>query len=150
LLTFTQFVDTPNAGTVLEDLMVWTQKLIEKKVTGIIHVANDGWSSPYKIALLLKKYVLPELEVNLISKEELDQKTPVKRVDTVLNIDKLKSLIGENYVSNYEDRVEDIVIQLGKNLANEDKEKVKEVFEKTLEHTKLRATPNEVWKKLIV
>jgi dTDP-4-dehydrorhamnose reductase len=149
LLTFTRFIDTPNTGTVIEDLMIWTEKLIEKRVVGTIHAANEGWSTPYRIALLLKKYVLPELEVNIMTKKELDAITPVKRVDTILNVDKLKKLIGAKYVRDYEERLEEVITQLGKNIRKEDKKVLKKVFEDTLSHTRLRATPNKVWVKLV-
>ena len=145
LLTFTRFVDTPNTGTVIEDLMYWTKDLIEKRVTGVVHVANEGWSTPYKIALLLKKHVLPELDVNMMTKKELDAITPVKRVDTILDVSKLKELIGEEKVQSYEDRLEDVVKTLADNFKKEDKEFIKKVMEKTHAHTKLRATPNDVW-----
>ncbi len=148
LLTFTRFVDTPNTGTVIEDMMGWTKTLIDKKVTGVVHVANEGWSTPYQIALLLKKYVLPELEVNIMTKAELDAITPVKRVDTILDVSKLKSLVGEKNVKKYEDRLEDVVKILGENIRNADRDMVKEVMEKTIEHTKKRAVPNEVWQNL--
>ena len=149
LLTFTRFVDTPNTGTVIEDLMGWTKELMEKRVTGVVHVANEGWSTPYKIALLLKKHVLPELEVNIMTKEELDAITPVKRVDTILDVSKLKSLIGDENVRPYEDRLEDVIKILAEYFKKEDKEFVKKVMEKTHEHTKLRAIPNDVWPLLI-
>jgi len=145
LLTFTKFVDTPNTGTVIEDLMDWTNMLIEKRVEGIVHVANEGWSTPYKIALLLKKHVLPELEVNIMTKEELNALTPVKRVDTILDVAKLKNLIGEENVKPYEDRLENVITTLANNFKTADKEFIKKVMEKTNEHTKLRATPNSVW-----
>ncbi|MCK5460320.1 sugar nucleotide-binding protein, partial [Candidatus Parcubacteria bacterium] len=56
LLTFVNFVDTPNAGTVLEDLMDWTLKILKVKPIGILHAANQGWTTPYQIGLMLKKY----------------------------------------------------------------------------------------------
>jgi len=145
LLTFTRFVDTPNTGTVIEDLMDWTNRLINKRVEGIVHVANEGWSTPYKIALLLKKHVLPELDVTIMTKEELNAITPVKRVDTILDVSKLKKLIGDENVKSYEDRLEDVITTLAKNFQKADKDFIKEVMEKTHEHTKLRATPNDVW-----
>lgn len=148
LLTFTRYIDTPNTGTVIEDLMPWTEELMEKRVEGIVNVANAGWSTPYRISELLKKHVLPELETNIMTKEELDAITPVKRVDTILNVDKLKEIVGEDKVKDYEDRLEEIIIDLGRNIREADKEFVKEVMEETMSHTKLRAVPNDVWPNL--
>lgn len=147
MLTFTQFIETPNNGTVIEDLMVWMDKLIKKRVTGVVHVANGGWTTPYEIGLLLKKYVLPELPVNKMTKDELNTHTPEMRVDTILNNDKLVSLVGE--VMPYKQRLEEIIIQLAKNFKDADPELIKVQMEKTLAQTKTRAIPNDVWPKLM-
>lgn len=147
LITFTKFIDTPNSGTVIEDLMVWTDKLIEKRVVGVVHVANEGWTTPYEIGLLLKKHVLPSLPVNKIPKEELDRLTPERRVDTVLNIDKLKSLVGE--VKPYSKRLEEIIIELGENFKKADPALIKEQLEKTVASSKTRTVVNDNWKELL-
>ena len=44
MLTFSKFVDTPNSGTVIEDLVEWTDALIDRRATGVFHVANEGWT----------------------------------------------------------------------------------------------------------
>lgn len=146
-LTFSKFIDTPNSGTVLEDLMVWSEKIIEERITGILNVANKGWITPYNIGLLLKKHVLPSLPVNKIEKSELNTLTPEKRVDTVLDVTKLESIVGP--VKNYSERLEEIIIDLGKNFKTQDKNMIKVELEKTLEFTKTRTVPNEVWTELI-
>lgn len=147
LLTFTKFIDTPNSGTVIEDLMIWTDKLIAKRVVGVVHVANEGWTTPYEIGLLLKKHVLPSLPVNKIPKEELDKLTPEKRVDTVLNVDKLKGLVGE--MKPYRERLEEIIIELGKNFKSADAALIKEQLEKTVASSKTRTVVNDAWKDLL-
>ena len=147
MLTFTQFIETPNNGTVIEDLMVWMDKLIKKRVTGIVHVANGGWTTPYEIGLLLKKYVLPDLPVNKMTKDELNAHTPERRVDTILNNDKLVSLVGE--VKPYKQRLEEIIIQLAENFKKADVELIKEQLEKTVAQTKTRAIPNNAWPNLL-
>lgn len=147
LLTFSKFIDTPNSGTVIEDLMVWTEKIIEKRITGVLNVANKGWTTPYNIGLILKKYVLPSLPVNKIEKSELNTLTPEKRVDTVLDVTKLESIVGP--VKGYEERLEEIIKELANNFKNGDKENIKTQLEKTAESTKTRTVPNEVWRELI-
>jgi len=146
LLTFTRYIDTPNTGTIIEDLMEWTRELMEKRHVGVVNVANEGWSTPYRIALLLKEHVLPELEIDKMTKAELDAITPVKRVDTVLDVSRLKGLVSE--VRPYEDRLEEVIKTLGENFRNGDKAMIKEHMEKVYDHTKLRANPNTVWPKL--
>ena len=147
LLTFVNFVDTPNAGTVLEDLMDWTLKILETKPTGILHAANQGWTTPYQIGLMLKKYVLPSLEVNKITKEELDNITPNRRVDTILNVDKLKNM-GIS-VKPYKERLEEIIKLLGENIKKSDKEFLRRELEKTAAFSKTRTKVNNEWKGLI-
>lgn len=147
MLFFSKFIDTPNTGTVLEDMMEWTKVIIEKEATGIFHLANPGWTTPYKIGELLKKYINPDMEFSKITKAELDKLTPNIRVDAVLNVDKLKTL-GIDPVP-YEQRLEETIIKLGENIKNMDKKELKEILDNTLEMTKQRTVVNEQWQKLL-
>lgn len=147
MLMFSKFVDTPNTGTVIEDMMDWTLELIEKQVTGVLHVANEGWVTPYDIGLLIKKHILPRLEPEKITKEELDRLTPNRRVDTVLNVDKLKGLVSE--VRSYKDSIEGVIIKLGKNIKSADKAFLKQELNIAFEQLKKRSIPNEVWGDLL-
>lgn len=147
MLTFTRFIDTPNNGTVLEDLMVWTDKLIKKRVTGVVHAANEGWTTPYDIAQLLRKYILPDLPIIKINDKQLEKMTPEKRVAAILDVSKLKSLVGE--VKPYRERMVEIVKLLAKNLKKEDPKKVREILEKTVARSKARTIVNDVWPQLI-
>jgi dTDP-4-dehydrorhamnose reductase len=147
LLTFSKFIDTPNSGTVIEDLMDWTLQLINKRYTGVINVANSGWTTPYEIGLLLKKHLLPELEVNKISKAELNRLTPEKRVDTILDVSRLESVIGR--VPPYRQRLEEIIIELGKNFRSGDPAEIKKQLELTVEQSKQRTVVNNVWPNLL-
>jgi len=148
-LTFTRFIDVPNTGTVIEDMMEWTKILIEKEYVGTLNASNDGWTTPYKIGLLLKEYVLPELPVMKISKEELNKLTPVRRIDTILDNSKLKEVVGEENVKPYEERLVDIIRGLAENFKKGDKNMIKEELDKTLEQSKARTIVNEVWEKLV-
>jgi dTDP-glucose 4,6-dehydratase len=148
LLTFTQFIDTPNAGTVIEDLMDWSYTLINQRYTGTLNVANEGWSTPYRIAQLLKKHVLPSLPIEKITKAKLDELTPNKRVDTILDISKLKTIPGISVVK-YEQRLEEIIIKLAENFKNLDKEIVNQALNTTVEASKQRAVVNNVWQTLL-
>lgn len=147
LLTYTKFIDTPNTGTVLEDLMDWTLELIKLRQTGILNVANEGWSTPYEIALLLKKHILPDLEITKIEKSELDKMMPNARVDAVLNVEKLKSLGIK--VTPYQQRLEEIIIALGENIRNADREVIREVFEATAAESRKKTVLNQQWERLV-
>lgn len=146
-LTFTKFVDTPNTGTVIEDLVQWTFELLETKPVGVLNIANEGFTTPYKIALMLKKFVLPELPIEKISKEELDKMTPNKRVDTILDVSKLKSLVKN--VGSYEQRLEETIKDLAMNFRSQSAEKVKEEMEKTVAQSKTRTVVNNVWTNIL-
>jgi dTDP-4-dehydrorhamnose reductase len=146
MLTFSKFVGEDggwNSGTVLEDLMWITEKLLKKNARGIYHVANGGYTTPYKIAILLKKYVNPDMKFDKISHKELDSIMPVKRVATVLDISKLKS-IGIR-PDNYEKRLESIVKILARNIRK--KENIK-VLNATFKISKERTKTSNVWKKI--
>lgn len=92
MLTYTKFIDTANSCTIVEDLMWVTEELIKKNATGKINVANPGVITPYEIATLIKEIVKPDMKFQKITKEELNLMTLAKRVDCVLNLDKLKRL----------------------------------------------------------
>lgn len=146
-LTFTKFIETPNTGTVLEDLLDWTEELIEQRATGVVNVANEGWTTPLHIAELLKKHVLPDLPIEKISKEELDSFMPNKRVDTVLAVDRLKELVKN--VDTYEQRLEETIKKLADNIKSIDKEELKIQLDKTMAQSKARTKVNDVWSKLL-
>ncbi len=148
-LTFTRFIDVPNTGTVLEDLMKWTEILIRKRYVGIVNASNDGWTTPFRIAKLLKKYLLKELPIIKISKEELNKLTPVRRIDTILDNSKLKSIVGKENVKSYKIRLVEIIKQLAQNFKKEDKRKIKIELLKTLEQSKQRTIVNDCWVNLL-
>lgn len=147
MLTFTRFIDSPNNGTSLEDLMEWTDELVSKGVTGTVHVANEGWTTPYQIGLLLQKYILPGLPVNKITQDELNKLTPEKRVATVLDVKKLKALVKN--VKPFKTRMEETVKALAINIKNDNKKHLKEELDKTLKQSRARTIVNEVWPELL-
>jgi len=94
LLSYEKLIISPNSMTYVPDLISATKFLLEKKLSGIFNIVNVGAISPYEIAIManlilgLKKNFMP------ISKEEFDEMDKEtgreKRVDTVLNCDKLE------------------------------------------------------------
>lgn len=146
MLTFSKFIDTANSGTVIEDLMEWTDQLIDKEVTGVLHVANSGFTTPYNIGLMIKEFILPDLEPEKISKAELDKMTPNTRVDTVLNVDKLEGL-GIT-IKPYEERLRGIVRDLGENIKKTDKAELKAYLEETAVASRQRTVLNTVYESL--
>ncbi len=146
MLTFSKFVDTPNSGTVIEDFVVWSEQLIKMGATGIYHLANQNWTTPYQIALKIKKYIIPDLEIEKISKDMLNQLTPNYRVDTVLDISKLLNC-GIS-VSDYDQRLEEIIKDLAANIKQTPKTTLREVLEETARVTKTRSITNNQFSNL--
>jgi 3,5-epimerase/4-reductase len=146
MLTFSKFIDTANSGTVIEDMMDWTDQLIDKQATGVYHVANTGYTTPYEIGLMIKEFILPDLEPEKISKAELDKMTPNTRVDTVLDVAKLESL--GVVVRPYEERLREIVKQLGDNIRAMDKAQLKQQLEETAQASRQRTVLNTVYTSL--
>lgn len=146
MLTFAKFIDTANSGTVIEDLMSWTNQLIDKQATGYYHVANTGYTTPYDIGLMIKKYILPDLEPEKITKAELDKLTPNTRVDTVLDVTKLQKLGID--VKPYEQRLEEIIKKLGENIRTMNKSQLKDQLEQTAAASRQRTVLNNVYQSL--
>ena len=84
-----EFIDTPNSVTCIEDMKEMIDHLVEKGCTGIYNLANTGYLSPYEIALHVKARVSPSLGVSRISYHDYLKKLSVKRVNTLLSVDKL-------------------------------------------------------------
>jgi 3,5-epimerase/4-reductase len=117
MLTYNKFIDTPNSCTVVPDFLRVTEELVKKGATGIYNVANPGVTTPYKIAIKLKEIIKPELEPQVISKDELNRMTLAKRIDSVLSIKKLED-VGIT-MPHLDLRLPEIIMELKDNLATE-------------------------------
>src|SRR3989344_1602916 len=115
MLTYTKFIDTDNSCTVVEDLMFATDELIKQQATGIYNVSNPGITSPYKIAQKLKEIIKPEMQLEVISKEDLNKMTLAIRIDTVLKTDKLEK--AGVHLRDLNERLPEIINDLKENLA---------------------------------
>lgn len=146
MLTFAKFVDTPNSGTVIEDLMGWTDELLARDATGVYHVANSGWTTPYRIAGMIRDEILHDLDPELIAKAELDRLTPNRRVDTVLDVTKLES--AGIAVAGYEERLQAVVRDLAVNLGEIDRDTLRDVLHRTAEASRQRTVLNDVYPSL--
>jgi len=82
------FIESKNSLTCIEDMGEMIDNLVEKKKYGVYNVANTGWTSPFAIATLLKKYIDPSMSVNSISYSDYISRLKVKRVNTLISVDK--------------------------------------------------------------
>ena len=127
--------------------MEWTLELIKIRQVGVLHVANEGFSTPYQMYELLKKYILPGWNAEKITKKELNELTPNRRVDTVLDVSKLKSL-GLKVIP-LDKRVEDVIKGFAENIKKTDKKFLKQEFDKTMAQSKQRTVTNNIWISLL-
>lgn len=89
MVNYSKFHDIPNSMTVVEDLVKVTDDLLKGNKTGLYNVTNPGLSSPYKIATLLKEIINPDMQIEKLSKADVEKMYSVKRPDTILSIEKL-------------------------------------------------------------
>lgn len=89
MTVYHKFHDIHSSMTVIEDLVVATDKLIQNQKTGLYNVVNPGLSSPYKIATMLKEIINPDLAIEQLTKADVDKMYVVRRPDSVLSTAKL-------------------------------------------------------------
>lgn len=85
-----RFIESANSITCIENFCDMVDHLLAVGATGIFNCANEGTISPYEIAVKLTK-LNPELNPKPIDYQEYLNSIEVKRVNTVLDISKLKA-----------------------------------------------------------
>lgn len=106
------FIDVPQSVTCIEDLGLMIDHLVNRKEYGVFNCANDGLLSPYQIACAVRDRIAPHLHVSKATYSEYLKTIKVKRVNTVLNIDKL---CRTGFTPrDAEDALEDCLINYGK------------------------------------
>lgn len=85
-----RFIESANSITSLEDFAKMIDHLLNVKAVGIYNCANEGFISPYQIAVKLTK-LRPDLNPQPIDYQEYLNSIEVKRVNTCLDISKLKA-----------------------------------------------------------
>lgn len=83
------FIDSPNSITCIEDMKEMIDHLLKNKCVGIYNIANSGVISPFEIAKKISEKF--DLQINKISYQNYLKKIKVKRVNTILSIDKILS-----------------------------------------------------------
>lgn len=90
LLTYSRFVDISQSATIAEDMIEVILELIARRATGVYNVANPGLISPWDIAQMLRETLDPHFEATKIQLEELNTMTQVRRIRSVLSVDRLR------------------------------------------------------------
>ena len=93
IIGYKQVISVPNSATLLEDLAPALEVLINKKITGILNLTNEGYVENKKLLELYKNIIDPEHKYELISMAELE-KNIVKtgRSNCVLSMAKASSI----------------------------------------------------------
>lgn len=122
MLLYSKFHDIPNSMTVAEDLVVAAAELIKKHATGIYNVVNPGLTSPFKIANLLQEIINPDMDIEKISKTDVEKMYTVRRPDTILSINKLNR--EGIQLPEINQRLRGIITVLRDNLRSESAQKI--------------------------
>lgn len=85
-----RFIESANSITCIENFCDMVDHLLTVGATGIFNCANEGTISPYEIAVKLTK-LNPNLNPQPVDYQEYLNSIEVKRVNTVLDISKLKA-----------------------------------------------------------
>jgi len=83
-------IEEPNSITCLEDFKEMITHLLDINAKGVYNCVNEGVVSPYDIAIGVKQKINPALIVEKETYENLLKKLPNRRVNTILDTDKLK------------------------------------------------------------
>lgn len=113
---YKKVISVPNSATLLEDLAPALEVLINKKITGILNLTNEGYVENKKLLELYKKIIDPDHKYELISVDELE-KNIVKagRSNCVLSMAKASS-IGVKMPALDEQRLEKMMLSYKKSL----------------------------------
>jgi dTDP-4-dehydrorhamnose reductase len=82
-------IDENNSITCIEDFKEMIKHLLQNNCCGIYNCVNEGYLTPYQIALSLKDKLKPSMIVNKISYKEFLKTLVNKRVNTIMSINKL-------------------------------------------------------------
>ncbi len=85
-----RFITSANSITCIENFSDMIDHLLAVGATGIYNCANEGTISPYEIAVKLTK-LNPDLKPQTVDYQEYLDSIKVKRVNTCLDISKLKA-----------------------------------------------------------
>ncbi|MBI3671346.1 sugar nucleotide-binding protein [Candidatus Azambacteria bacterium] len=88
ITNYEKVINEPNSMTVIDDLIIATKKLIEKKKTGIYNVTNPGSITHKEILDMYKELVDPDFKYQLIDAKSL--KTKAGRSNCILSTKKLE------------------------------------------------------------
>lgn len=91
-LTYSHFISDQNTVTIIEDMLPVVADLVDRKISGTFHIANEGSISPLEVAYLLKNHVNPKLKINQTTLSEVNKNLVAKRCTTILDTSALQTI----------------------------------------------------------
>lgn len=92
LLQYEKILNLPNSVTVIEDFLPFLEKVIEKRVTGVLNAVNPGVYHHQDLLELYRKHVDPSRQFTYIGLSEFEGMTKAKRSNCVLSTKKSEAL----------------------------------------------------------
>ena len=92
LASYTKFIDEPNSMTHLEEAVpvIWT--LAQSGACGPVNITNEGWSTPLRIAEMIRDRKQPNMSVSKMSYDELLAVVAAPRVNALVDCSRLHAL----------------------------------------------------------
>lgn len=85
-----KFITSPNSVTGIEDFSFMIDHLLRVNAIGVYNCANTGTISPYEIAVKMKA-IVSDFDPQPVEYEDYLKSIKVKRVNTILDVTKLRS-----------------------------------------------------------
>ena len=114
IANYEKVINIPNSITIIDDLIDATQKLAEKKATGIYNVVNPGMVDHKFILDLYKEIVDPTHSCEYITSDELASFTKAPRSNCMLSSKKLEA--EGIHLPPIEDAVRGLLVKYKENL----------------------------------
>jgi len=92
LLGYEKLINIPNSITIIPDLLMVAEKLLEKNQTGIFNVVNSGHERHKELLNLYNELSDTKKEFSIITGDELDHIIKAGRSNCILSINKLADL----------------------------------------------------------
>ena len=91
LATYTDFIDEANSMSHLEECIPVVHELCRIGKTGPYNLTNPGWTTPWRIAGLIRSTIRPDMEFRKITYEDLLSRVAAPRVNSLVDCSKLEA-----------------------------------------------------------
>ena len=89
LASYSEFIDEPNSMSHLEECIPVVWELLRAGASGAYNMTNEGWTTPLRVAHLIKRHWRPDMAVKTMSYEDMLRKVDAHRVNALVDCSKL-------------------------------------------------------------